>query len=93
MVSIIVDDNLLLRTYEVEDADELFKAINESRGHSHPWLPWVGYYQPEHSLQFIQQSHQQLRNQEALALGIFYDGKIIGGVGMHNWDQGQSAHI
>lgn len=95
MVSTIVDDNILLRTYEVEDTDELFHAINESRSHLHPWLPWVGATtKPEHSLQFIQQSHQQLKNQEALALGIFYDGKIIGGVGMHNWDQStKRAHI
>ncbi|MCD6012040.1 MAG: family N-acetyltransferase [Flavipsychrobacter sp.] len=88
MVSIIVDENLLLRTYEVDDADALFNAINESRSHLHTWLPWVGATtKPEHSLQFIQLSHQQLNNQEGLALGIFYNGNIIGGVGMHDWDQ------
>ena len=88
MVSITVDDNLLLRTYEEGDAQELFDVINGSRGHLHPWLPWVGSTtKPEHSLQFIQKSRQQLNNQEALALGIFYDGKIIGGVGMHEWGQ------
>lgn len=87
MVSIVVDDNLLLRTYEVEDADALFNEINESRGHLHVWLPWVGATtKPENSLQFIQQAHQKLNNQEALALGIFYNGKIIGGAGMHDWD-------
>ena len=88
MVSIVVDDNLLLRTYANEDAEALFNAINESRNHLHPWLPWVGSTtKAEHSLQFIQKSHQQLNNQEGLALGIFYNGKIIGGVGMHDWDQ------
>jgi len=88
MVSIIIDDDLLLRTYQVDDADGLFIAINNSRKHLHTWLEWVDKTtKQEHSLQFIQQSLHQLNMQETLALGIFYNGKIIGGVGMHHWDQ------
>lgn len=88
MVSIIVDNDILLRTYEVADALELFDAVNNSRKHLNPWLEWVSKTtKPEHSLHFIQQSLQQLNNQEALALGIFDNGKVIGGVGMHDWDQ------
>jgi ribosomal-protein-serine acetyltransferase len=87
MVSIIVAENLLLRTYEVDDAPALFDAVNQSRSHLHPWLTWVDKAtKPEHSLQFIQQSLHELNMQESLALGIFYDAQIIGGVGMHNRD-------
>lgn len=87
MVSLTIDNNLLLRTYEVGDAEELFEVINGDRRHLHPWLEWVDKTtKPEHSLQFIQQSLHQQNMQEALALGIFYDGKIIGGAGMHHWD-------
>lgn len=87
MASITVDNNILLRTYTVDDAPQLFEVINTSRQHLHPWLTWVDKTtKPEHSVQFIQQSLHQLNMQEALALGIFYNGKIIGGVGMHNWD-------
>ncbi len=87
MVSIIVDDHILLRSYEEKDAAELFEAISSSRQHLHPWLEWVdNTTRPEHSLQFIKHSLHQLNEQEALALGIFYDGKIIGGLGMHKWD-------
>jgi len=89
LVSIIVDEDLSLRAYAPEDADELYAVINASRAHLHPWLEWVDRNtKPEHSLQFIQHSLQQIRMQEALALGIFYQGKIIGGTGMHNWDHG-----
>jgi ribosomal-protein-serine acetyltransferase len=88
MVSIIVDDHILLRTYEPADAAELFNAVNNSRKHLHTWLDWVDKTtRQEHSEQFIQQSLHQLDTQEALALGIFYDGKIIGGIGMHEWQQ------
>lgn len=87
MVSILIDDNLLLRSYHVEDARDLFHAVNESRAHLRPWLIWVdSTTKQEHSLQFIQMSLQQQHSQEALALGIFYNRKIIGGIGMHQWD-------
>jgi len=88
LVSITIDDNLLLRTYEVNDAEELFTAVDNSRRHLHTWLEWVDKtLKPEHSLQFIQQSLHEQDMQQSLALGIFYNNKIIGGVGMHNWDQ------
>ena len=88
LVSIIIDDRLQLRTYAVADAQELFDAVNNSRKHLNPWLEWVSKTtKPEHSLQFIQQSLHQLNMQEALALGIFEHDKIIGGIGMHAWDQ------
>ena len=87
MASIVVDDHIMLRAYEVAEAQELFDAVNRSRKHLNPWLDWVSKTtKPEHSLQFIQQSMDELHAQKALALGIFYDDKIIGGIGMHDWD-------
>ena len=95
MVSITVDENILLRTYEVSDAEELFSVIDKSRRHLHPWLGWVDHtLKPEHSLQFIQQSHHEQDMQQSLALGIFYDNKIIGGIGMHLWNRSvQKAQV
>jgi len=88
LVSINIDDNLLLRSYEVGDAQELFDVVNDSRKHLHPWLEWVvKTTKPEHSLQFIQQSQHKTYEQEALDLAIVYDNKIIGGLGMHHWEQ------
>ena len=87
MVSIIIDDNLLLRTFTPKDAEELFSVVDNSREHLRPWLPWVDMTtKSEHSLQYIQQSLTHQKNQEGIALGIVQGGKIIGGVGMHNWD-------
>ncbi|MES2701243.1 MAG: GNAT family protein [Bacteroidota bacterium] len=88
MVSIIIDNNILLRTYQQDDAPELFNAVNNSRRHLNPWLDWVGQTtKVEHSLHFIKQSQQQQHSQEALVLGIFYNDHIIGGIGMHHWHQ------
>lgn len=87
MVSILVDDNLLLRSFQLDDAPELFRAVDASRQHLRAWLNWVDpTTKPEHSVQFIQQSLQQLNSQEAISLGIFSNRQIIGSIGMHNWD-------
>jgi ribosomal-protein-serine acetyltransferase len=88
LVSITVDNSILLRSFEPADADALFGAVNSAREHLHPWLNWVDKtLKPEHSLQFIQKSLEQLEAQEALALGVFYEGKLVGGIGMHAWEQ------
>ncbi len=87
MVSILIDDALLLRSFQPDDVPELFRAVDESRLHLRPWLRWVdATTRPEHILQFIQRTMHQLHNQEALELGIVHNRKIIGGIGMHNWD-------
>lgn len=87
MVSILIDEELQLRSFEPDDAPQLYKAVDSSRDHLRPWMPWVDMTQkPDHSLQFIQQSRVQQQNQEGMALGIIYNGNIIGSMGMHGWD-------
>lgn len=88
MASIHINEQLLLRAFEVHEFQQLFDTIHASRQHLTPWLNWVAKTtRAEHSLEFIQQAQQQRHNQEALALGIFYDNVIVGGIGMHDWNQ------
>lgn len=88
MVSILIDDEISLRSFTAEDAGPLFEAVEKSRRHLRPWLSWVdATTKQEHSLQFIQQSLTWQHNQEGLALGIFHKKKqIIGSLGLHQWD-------
>jgi len=87
MVSILIDETIQLRSYRPDDAAELFRAISASRAHLRTWLSWTDHTtKQEHSLQFIQQSLQELQQQQSLALGIFHHLQIIGGIGMYNWD-------
>lgn len=87
MVSILIDNEILLRSFTIEDAEQLFEAVAGSRQHLRPWLTWVdATTKQEHSLQFIQQTLNWQNNQEGLVLGIFLNRKIIGEVGLHHWD-------
>ncbi len=88
MATIHITEQLLLRAFDIDEFEQLFHTIQASRQHLSPWLNWVAKTtRPEHSLEFIQQAQQQRHNQEALALGIFYANAIVGGIGMHDWDQ------
>lgn len=37
-------ERLLPRPYRADDADVLFAAIEESRGHPRPWMDWVDHH-------------------------------------------------
>lgn len=92
MISILIDDDLLLRSYKPEDAADLFRCVDRSRQHLRPFLNWVDQTtQVEHSLQFIQMSLAQQNAGEGLALGIFLqqEPRLIGGIGLHHWHQAE----
>jgi ribosomal-protein-serine acetyltransferase len=88
LATITIDEHIVLRPFVPADADALFSAIDGSRPHLGPWLNWVGgTTRIAHSLDFIERSTAQIRNQEAMPLGIFVDGVVAGGVGMHDWQR------
>ena len=87
MVSILIDGDIMLRTFTAEDAEQLFNAVDSSRAHLRPWLSWVdASTRQEHSLQYIQQAMQWQEDQAGLVLGIFDNQAIIGEIGLHHWD-------
>lgn len=89
VTSILIDDDLLLRSYKYEDAAELFRCIDDSRMHLRRYLNWVdATTRIEHSQHFIQDALTQQQAGTSMALGIFLqsDRSLIGGIGMHAWD-------
>jgi ribosomal-protein-serine acetyltransferase len=87
-MTISVNNDIVLRNYTEEDAAELFATVNENRAHLRPWLIWVdGTQKEEHSLEYIRAARQEQYDQQSVAFGIFKQGTLIGGLGMHQWDQ------
>lgn len=87
MFSLAVSEEIILRNYQGEDAPVLFNVIDTNRQHLRPWLVWVdGTLKEEHSLEYIRAARQEQYDQKSMALGIFKSGKLIGGMGMHQWD-------
>ncbi len=89
MLKLEVSATTELRKYQPEDAAMLFRAVDANRTHLRQWLIWVdATRREEDSLSFIRQTQQDRYDQEGLALGIFREGELIGGIGMSAWNHG-----
>ncbi|MEO6834039.1 MAG: GNAT family protein [Chitinophagaceae bacterium] len=92
MTSILINDDLLLRSFQPEDAAELFRCVDAARAELRPWLNWVdATTKPEHSLEFIQMATAWQHSGEGLALGIFLQKsrQFIGTIGMSHFQSEQ----
>ncbi len=86
-MNIQVDMHLMLRTYQPFDAGELFLCVDANRAHLRDFLPWVNTtLKQQDSLEFIHHALLQETGQLGLAMGIFLEGKLVGGIGMHEWN-------
>ncbi len=80
---------MLLRPYRGDDAPALWEAIEESREHLSPWLPWViGYDHPDRAREFVVRAYANWLLRTDLAVGVFdlQTGRLLGGAGLHRID-------
>ncbi len=64
---------VVVRPYRLEDADEVFAAIDESRQHIWPWMPWGDQHQTvEDTRDFILRTQAKwLLREDDSTVGIF----------------------
>lgn len=82
-------DHVRIRSFQPDDADTLFAAIQESREHLQRWLPWVPNYESvADSRDFIARAQARYLLREAFDLGLFdrQSGALLGGIGLHPHD-------
>ncbi|MGE5674279.1 MAG: GNAT family N-acetyltransferase [Mycobacterium leprae] len=85
----LVGERIIVRPYREEDAPAFWEAIEESRAHLAPWLPWVHYYQtPADVPPFLIRSRARWLLREDMVVGIFEraTGRFLGGSGLHRID-------
>lgn len=87
----IESDRLLIRTYTLDDVEEVYRVVNETREHLIPWLPWcrAGYTDMDASTHEIATFIMELRKPMELSrviFGVFLKetGELIGGSGIHD---------
>jgi len=86
-------DRILVRPYRENDAQALFEAMNESRDHLRPWMPFADAHQSvDESRSWIiqQMAHWLLRDDLALSIWEQLTGRYLGGTGLypHDWGIG-----
>ncbi len=78
-------DRLVLRTWRSEDAEALGIAITESLDHLLPWMPWAAF-EPlplGDRVKLIRGWDDEWRAGKDVVFGVFLDGVVIGGAGLH----------
>lgn len=70
---------VVVRPFEPADAEELFALVDAERGRLGAWLPWVELVRDvEDERAWIAGTQDPLER-----LGIFVDGRVAGGIGLH----------
>ena len=80
---------VLLRPYRVDDAEQLFAAIDESRDHLRPWVTWVLNNRTVDDVRdYCIRSQASWLLRTELVLGIFdaASGRYLGGIELHDPD-------
>src|SRR5688572_24206702 len=83
-------ERVVVRPWEEADYPGLWDAIDSSRDHLAPWMPWLdSNHNPDNSLQYIRRARAQWLLREDLPVAIVEraTGRIVGGSGLHriNW--------
>ena len=82
-----VDDDLYLKLFNKNEADQLFKLIDSNREHLKKWLPWVeDVKDSSDSEDFIKNSRQQFADNNGFQAGVWYKNKLVGVIGYHSID-------
>ena len=87
MITIPIDDDLILRQLSESDASPLFAVIESNRSFLRDWLPWLDTSRnPEDTLYFIRTAFEQFSNNDGFAAGIWYKSSVVGTIGFHKVD-------
>ncbi len=89
--SLKVDDEIELRQFLPDHADQLFALVEANREHLRAWLPWVdSTTHAGDTLVFIRGQMRAYTGGSGLAAGIWFEEELAGAIGMHdiNWTVG-----
>lgn len=87
----LVGERIVVRPYKPDDAQALMEAVDESREHLRPWMPFADEHRSvEESRDWIirQNAGWLLRENMNCAIWLKEGDRYLGGIGLHpiNWD-------
>ena len=76
---------LEIRTWRDEDAPALVAAVTASLDHLRPWMPWIAQEPStvEDRLALFAAWEKARRAGTDVTYGVFLDGRVVGGTGLH----------
>ncbi|MEM9251924.1 MAG: GNAT family protein [Planctomycetota bacterium] len=89
-----VDDEVTLRLVEPQHAEEIAAAVAHSREHIGRRMPWATpEYDAESARAWIKATLKQFGLRNELPLSILERGRVVGGTGWHDWQQGRNEAL
>src|SRR5579872_7334047 len=85
----IVGERVVVRPYRAGDGAAVFQAIDESREHILPWMPWgPAHASPEDTELFVRRARARWDTRDDLGVCMFEraTGRFLGGSGLHRID-------
>jgi ribosomal-protein-serine acetyltransferase len=91
----VIAPGLEVRQFEMDDADDLYAAVERNRAYLREWLPWVdSTHSAADSRDFIASRVEQFEANLGPNAAIRLDGRIVGAVGCHPIDWlNRNCHI
>jgi len=93
MFSLKISDDIELRSFAETDAVEIFEVVRKNYEHLRPFLHWVTKdYSLETARDFIGQTRKAVAENTSRTFGIFNGGKIVGVIGLvnFNWESSRT---
>ncbi len=83
-IHLTVSSEIQLKSWNIENAPELFALTDKNRDYLLPWLPWVPMVKEvADSAKFITTSLKEMGEKKGLELAIWYQNKLVGCIGLH----------
>ena len=85
----LIGERVVLRAFRDEHAPDLWNAVEASRAHLKPWMPWVNdHISLEFSREYVRRTQAKWILREDLPMGIWRkdDGQLLGATGLHRID-------
>jgi len=86
-LTIPIAENFMLKMRSIEDAEAIFEITDTNRPYLREWLPWVdGTKTVEDTRNFLKKCLDNYDNGSAIDLGIWFEGKWVGSIGLNKID-------
>jgi ribosomal-protein-serine acetyltransferase len=87
MLLLQAEEEIILKTLEMDDAETLFHLVENNRPYLREWLPWVdSNVTIEESKAFIQSAQEQQEQNLGFQCGIWFRNQLSGVIGFHRID-------
>ena len=85
----LVGERVVVRPWQAGDGQALYEAVDESRDHLLPWLPWGPFHESAQATEEMVRSwHAKWLTREDMVLSIWNadETRVLGGTGVHRID-------